>query len=79
MSEFLVKTKTESEFLKGISYNFHFLSSSDTNFSDLKEIKNLLKFLRIKKSLQDSLIEKTCSKKNFKDLIQFFQTYKLTF
>ncbi len=82
--EFLIKTKTKSQFK--IAVLLFFNTFFNTNFNtkpafssysyDFQGITNLLTFLKVDKSLIETLIEKSLSQQNFKDLTQFLDTYE---
>ena len=72
---FLSETKTESQFITGAVSYFEFIALSAKRSSDFKEIKNLLKFLKVDQSVIDSLIKKTYTQANFEDLIDFLIKY----
>ena len=73
---FLLETKTENEFLTGSLLYFQITAMSVEKSSDLKEIKNLLKFLKVDQSVIDSLVEKTSNQENFEDLTDFLGKYQ---
>ena len=78
IENYLLKTKTEFEFLKGIQFFFLTLSFSNfrnTLFSSSKGINNLLKFLKVEKPLRDALIEKTYAENSIDCISKFFITY----
>lgn len=47
--------------------------------SDLAEINNLLKFIRVNKKDREYLIQKSLKEKNLEELISFLQEYDLNF
>jgi len=73
--EFLIKTKTKSQFKIAVLLYFNTISASNSSYWDLQGITNLLIFLKVDKSLTKSLIEKSSYQKNFNDLTQFLMTY----
>ncbi len=70
--EFLIKTKTKSQFKIAVLLYFNTISSFNSSYCDLKGIINLLNFLKVEKSLTKSLIE---NQKNFDDLTEFLMAY----
>ena len=70
--EFLIKTKTKSQFKKAVLLYFHTIKTSNNSFCNLEGINNLLNFLKVDKSLTKSLID---NRKNFDDLAAFLMTY----
>lgn len=73
---FLLETKTENHFIGGAVSYFQIIAISAKKSSDLKEIKNLLKFLKVDQSLIESLVKKTYTQANFKDLTEFLIKYR---
>ena len=73
---FLLETETENQFIAGAVSYFKIIAISAKKSSDLKEIKNLLKFLKVDQSLIESLVKKTSTQANFKDLTDFLITYR---
>ena len=78
--EFLIKTKTKSQFKIAVLLFFNTFFNTKPAFSsysyDFQGITNLLTFLKVDKSLIETLIEKSLSQQNFKDLTQFLDTYE---
>lgn len=73
---FLLETETENQFIAGALSYFQIIAISAKSSSDLKEIKNLLKFLKVDQSLIESLVKKTYTQANFKDLTDFLIKYR---
>lgn len=73
---FLRETKTEKDFITGLLLYFQIKGLSAFKSPDLKEIQNLLKFLKVDLFIISELIEKTHTTKNFKKLTNFLEIYR---
>ncbi len=77
--EFLIKTKTKSQFKIAVLLFFNTFFNTKPAFSsysyDFQGITNLLTFLKVDKSLIKTLIEKSLCQQNFNDLTQFLMKY----
>ena len=73
---FLLETENQYQFFSGVTYYFGITATATKKSEDLKEIKNLLKFLKVDQSLIDFLLEKTCNEKNFESLMDFLMKYR---
>lgn len=73
---FLRETKTEKQFITGLLLYYQIKAPSAFKSPDLKEIQNLLKFLKVDQFIISELIEKTHTTKNFKKLINFLEIYQ---
>ena len=76
MFHFLLETKTESEFIIGLLLYYQIKAKSALKSPDLKEIRNLLTFLKVDQLIIGNLIETIQTDKNFKKLTKFLQEYK---
>lgn len=73
---FLLETENQYQFLSGVTYYFGITATATKKSEDLKEIKNLLKFLKVDQSLIDCLLEKTYNENNFESLMDFLMKYR---
>ena len=73
---FLLETENQYQFLSGVTYYLGITATVTKKSEDLKEIKNLLKFLKVDQSLIDSLVEKTSNENNFESLLVFLRKYQ---
>lgn len=76
LAELLIKTNTESQFLKALIFHLQDRFSSAQGISNLLGITNILKFLKVEQILIDSLIEKTYKEKTFHNIVNFLKTYR---
>ena len=76
MFHFLLETKSESEFIIGLLIYYQIKGKSAFKSSDLKEIRNLLNFLKVDQLIIGNLIETIQTDKNFKNLTKFLQEYR---
>jgi len=76
---FLKITQTEDDFMQAVRLHFYFINSLNNYSWDLRGFYNLLKFLKIEKSIINSLLEETMNQKSFKEIQAFVSKYNLNF